>query len=147
MVEFLENILPFSLKQDLVYSHQSLAEERLLYPWPRLKGSYKIESVCSPFRLLVSWLISFFLKLSLMLGAIYSCVWETWIFWKKSPLEKNGKKWPKNMVFELFKKVSSLVLSSIHGSLTSCENRMLGKNLVLKLKTKKALGQWDFSIL
>ena len=27
MVEFLENILAFSLKQDLVYSHQSLAEE------------------------------------------------------------------------------------------------------------------------
>ena len=29
MVEFLENILAFSLKQDLVYSHQSIAEEWL----------------------------------------------------------------------------------------------------------------------
>ena len=33
-MEFLENILAFSLKQDLVYSHQSLAEERLLDPCP-----------------------------------------------------------------------------------------------------------------
>ena len=31
MVEFLENILAFSLKQDLMYSHQSLAEERLFF--------------------------------------------------------------------------------------------------------------------
>ena len=31
MVEFLENILAFSFKQDLVYSRQSLAEEWLLY--------------------------------------------------------------------------------------------------------------------
>ena len=56
VVEFLENILSFSLKQDLVYSHQSLAEERLLDPWPRLEGSYKIGSVCSSFRLSVSFL-------------------------------------------------------------------------------------------
>ena len=31
MVEFLENILPFSLKQDLVYFHLLLAEEWLLF--------------------------------------------------------------------------------------------------------------------
>ena len=31
MVEFLESILEFSLKRDLVYSHQSLAEEWLLF--------------------------------------------------------------------------------------------------------------------
>ena len=46
VVEFLGNILSFSLKQDLVYSHQSLAEERLLERQPRLEGSYKIRSVC-----------------------------------------------------------------------------------------------------
>ena len=46
VVEFLENILAFSLKQDLVYSHKSLAEERLLNPRPRLQGYYKIGSVC-----------------------------------------------------------------------------------------------------
>ena len=32
VVKFLENIPAFSLKQDLVYCHQSLAEERLLDP-------------------------------------------------------------------------------------------------------------------
>ena len=31
MVKFLKNILAFSLKKDLVYSHQSLAEEWLLF--------------------------------------------------------------------------------------------------------------------
>ena len=31
MVEFLENILPFSLKQDLVYFHLLLADEWLLF--------------------------------------------------------------------------------------------------------------------
>ena len=56
VVEFLENILAFSLTQDLGHSHQSLTEERFLDPWPRLEGSYKIRSVCSSFRLLVSLL-------------------------------------------------------------------------------------------
>ena len=31
MVEFLESILAFSLKRDLVYSHRSLAEEWLFF--------------------------------------------------------------------------------------------------------------------
>ena len=56
MVEFLENILTLSLKQDLVYSHQSLGEERLLDPRPRLEGSYKIGSVHPSFRLSVRFL-------------------------------------------------------------------------------------------
>ena len=56
VVEFLENILAFSLKQDLVYSQQSLAEERLLYPWSWWEGSYKIRFVCPFFRLPVSFL-------------------------------------------------------------------------------------------
>ena len=37
-------------------------------------------------------------------------------FWKKSPSGKNdqnGKKWPQNVVFGLFKKIRSLVLSGI----------------------------------
>ena len=38
---------------------------------------------------------------------------DSWIFWKKSPSGKNGQKWPKNMVFGLFKKITSLVLSGI----------------------------------
>ena len=56
VVEFLENILVFSLKQDLVYSQQSLAEERLLYPWSRREGSYKIRFVCPSFHLPISFL-------------------------------------------------------------------------------------------
>ena len=34
-------------------------------------------------------------------------------FWKKSPLGQNCKKWPKNRVFGLFKKITSLILSGI----------------------------------
>ena len=56
VVEFLGNILAFFLKQDLVYSHQSLAEERLLEPRPRLEGYYKIGSVHPSFRLYVRFL-------------------------------------------------------------------------------------------
>ena len=65
VVEFLENISEFSLKQDLVYSHQLLAEERLLDPRPWQEGSYKVGSVCWSFcplfRLSISFLeIGFF---------------------------------------------------------------------------------------
>ena len=56
VVEFLKNILAFSLKQDLVYSQQSLAEERLLYPWSWREGSYKIRFVCPSFHLPISFL-------------------------------------------------------------------------------------------
>ena len=41
------------------------------------------------------WLISFFLKLSMVLGAVYSCVWQSRIFWEKSPSGKNDQKWSK----------------------------------------------------
>ena len=72
VVEFLENILRFSsLKQDLVYSHQSLAEEKLFYPWPRPEGFYKTGFMCPSFRLPVRFLGTgslFFLKFSIMLG-------------------------------------------------------------------------------
>ena len=46
------------------------------------------------------------------------------------------------MVFGLFKKITSLVLSgkSSYGSLAFCENCMLGKNLFFKLN-EMALGQ------
>ena len=54
VLQFLEYILPFFLKQDLVYSYQSFADERLLDPWSRLEGPYKIGSACPSFRLLVS---------------------------------------------------------------------------------------------
>ena len=115
MVEFLENILAFSLKQDLVYSHQSIAEERL-YPWPRPEGSYKIGSACPSFCLPVSFLGIGSLVFSGTKHNVrdpYIVVCDSWIFWKKSPSGKNGQKWPKNMVFGLFKKIMSLVLSGI----------------------------------
>ena len=51
VVEFLENILALSLKQDLAYSQQSIAEERLLYPWSQREGSYKIWFFCPSFHL------------------------------------------------------------------------------------------------
>ena len=56
VVEFLENISAFSLKQDLVYSQQSHAAKRLLYPWSRREGSYKIWFVCPSFHLPISFL-------------------------------------------------------------------------------------------
>ena len=133
--------------------------QRLLDPWPRLKESYKMGSVCPSFRLVESFLVidllvfSENLKLSLMLGAIYSCVWQSWIFWKKFPSGKNGQKWPKNMVFGSFKKITSLVMSGICVKskflwfINIWKNCMLGKNLILKLKTEMALCQRDFSIL
>ena len=46
----------------------------------------------------------------------YIVVCDSQIFWKKSSSGKNdqnGQKWPKNMVFGLFKKITSLVLSGI----------------------------------
>ena len=55
-MEFLENILAFFLKQDLVYSHQSLVEERLLDVRPQPERSYKLGYAHPSFRLSVSFL-------------------------------------------------------------------------------------------
>ena len=54
VVEFLE--IALSLKQDLVYSQQSIAEDRLLYPWSQWEGSCKIWFVCPSFHLPISFL-------------------------------------------------------------------------------------------
>ena len=116
MVEFLKNILSFSLKQDLVYSQQSLAEERLLYPWYWWKGSYKIRFVCPSFHLSIIFLGIGSLVFSETwhnVRGLYIVVCESWVFWKKLPSGKNGQKWSKNMVFGLFKKITLLVLSGI----------------------------------
>ena len=40
MVEFLENVLPFSLKQDLEYVHLLLAEEWLLFCIFRIESKF-----------------------------------------------------------------------------------------------------------
>ena len=117
VVEFLENILALSrTRQDLVYSHQSLAEERLLDPWPWLEGSYKIGPVCSSFHLSISFLgigLLVFSETELNVRGLYIVVCGSRIFCKKYPSGKNGQKWPKNMAFGLFKKITSLVLSGI----------------------------------
>ena len=62
VVEFLENILAFFLKQYLMCSQQSLAEERFLYAWSRRKRSYKIQFSARKFS--SDWLISFFWNLA-----------------------------------------------------------------------------------
>ena len=107
MVEFLENILAFSLKQDLVYSHQSLAEERLLDPRPRLHPSFCLS---------LSFLRIASLAFSETQHAVkdrYIVVCDSQTFWKKYPSGKNNLKWPQNMVFGVSKKIMSLVLSGI----------------------------------
>ena len=101
-------------------------------PRPQPEESYKIGSVRPSFHpsfclsilvyphlsvhLSQDWLVSFFWNLACCKGPIYSFVWQSRIFWKKSLLGKNDQKWskcPKNMVFEFFKKIMSLVLSGI----------------------------------
>ena len=90
----------------------------LLDHWPRPEGSFKIGSVRpsvlpSVRRFSRDLLVRFFWNLAWCYGPIYSCVWQSRIFWKKSPSGKNDQKWAKNMVFGLFKKIMSLVLSGI----------------------------------
>ena len=65
-------------------------------------------------------------------------------------MTKNAQKWPKYMIFGLFKKILSLVLSRIcvnespSDSLTFCENCMLGKNLVSQVIAKIGSGPMRF---
>ena len=99
-----------------MYSHQSLAEERLLAPWPRLEGSYNIGSIYPSFHLPVSFLGIGSLVFSETYHNVrgpYMVLCDSRIFWKKNPSGKNGQRWPKNMVFGLFKKIMSLVFSGI----------------------------------
>ena len=74
-------------------------------------------------------------------------------FFGKNPhwakMTKNGQKWPKNMVFGLFKKITSLVLSGI------CVNQMFlcSINILHKLhvweksgaQVKAKNGSWPLS--
>ena len=106
-----------------MYSHQSFAEERLLRPRARSEGSYKIGSVClsfcPPFRLFISFLeigsfFKFFFETLHDVRGPYIVVCDSWIFLEKNPHRaKMVKKWPKNMVFGLFKKMTLLALSVI----------------------------------
>ena len=51
MVEFLENVLPFSLKQDLEYVHLLLAEEWLLFCAFRIENKFFVAEVKSGFHI------------------------------------------------------------------------------------------------
>ena len=66
------------------------------------------------------WVISFFWKRGVLgvhiwhgVRGPYIVACDSRIFWKKIPIWENGQKWAKNMVFGLFKKTMSLVLSEI----------------------------------
>ena len=110
----------------MVYSHQSLAEERLLAPWPRLEGSYNIGSIYPSFHLPVSFLGIGSLVFSETYHNVrgpYMVLCDSRIFWKKNPSGKNGQRWPKNMVFGLFKKIMSLVFC-----LEKSDSQVIAKN-------------------
>ena len=89
-----------------------------LDPQLRLEGSYKIGSVLpSVPKFSQNWLISFFLKLRMVLGAHMQLLVTEPDFLEKNPIKqrcpKMVKKWPKNRVFGVFKKIMSLVLPGI----------------------------------
>ena len=93
-----------------------------LDPQLRLEGSYKIGSVLpsvlpSVPKFSQNWLISFFLKLRMVLGAHMQLLGTEPDFLEKIPIKqrcpKMVKKRPKNRVFGVFKKIMSLVLPGI----------------------------------
>ena len=88
--------------------------QSLLDAQPQPGRSYKIGSgrpsiLPSVHTFSRDWLISFLWNLAWCYGPIYSFVWLSWIFLKKSPLGKNDQKWLKNIVFGLFKKIMSII--------------------------------------
>ena len=105
--------------------------QSLLDAQPQPGRSYKIGSgrpsiLPSVHTFSRDWLISFLWNLAWCYGPIYSFVWLSWIFLKKSPLGKNYQKWSK--------------MTQKHCFWTFWENHVnhfhvciLGKNLVLKL--------------
>ena len=120
VVEFLENILAFSLKQDLVYSHQSLAEERLLDHRSWSEGSCKIGSVCPSFCPSIHLPVRFFGIGSLVFSETYHnvrgpyiVVCDSRIFWKNPHRTKMVKNGPKTWFLDFLKKITSLALSGI----------------------------------
>ena len=102
-----QNIPAFFLKQDFVYSHQLLAEERLLDSRSWQGRSYKKGSVFPSFCLPFCLFLSFFQIRSLFVfenwhdfRGPYIVVCDSRIFLEKIPI---GQKWSKIMVFWTFK--------------------------------------------
>ena len=92
----------FMLFYSLIYfdSFLRLNSNVLLDHWPRPEGSYKIGSVRpsvlpSVRRFSRDLLVRFFWNLAWCYWPIYSCVWQSRIFWKKSPWGKNNQRWSK----------------------------------------------------
>ena len=121
--------------------------------FPSVRPSFR-PSLCPSFRQFSgNWRISFFLKLCMVLRAdMEMCVRVRFFF--KNPLlakmTKNGRRWPKIEVKEFFRKIYSLVLSGNDVEwkylwlLAFCQNRIFGKNLVLKLWPKMLLANQHF---
>ena len=79
MVEFLEKVLTFSLKLDLVFPHQSLAEEWLLFCDFNKKSKFCLEII------IFSWVVEFLeniLVFSLKRDLVYfhQSFAEEWLF-------------------------------------------------------------------
>ena len=89
----------------------------LLDPRPRPEGSCKIGSVRPSFRLFVSFHRISSLVFSHGVRGPYLVMCDRAGFFGKNlhwaKMTKNGQKWPKNMGFGLFRKISSLVFSEI----------------------------------
>ena len=49
-----------------------------------------------------NWLIFFFWNLACCYGPIYSYMWQSRIFWKKSPCNKNDQNWSKMVQKQVF---------------------------------------------
>ena len=125
-------------------------------PWLRPEGPYEIASVCPSLHLsvrfseLAHW---FFLKLGIVLG---TQIVVTAGFFGKNPhqakMNKNGRNFPQNMVFGLFKRFMSLVLSGFCvkrkflGSLTFWKNCMLGNNMWFSSYSQKLLLAYEISV-
>ena len=113
MVQFLENILALSFKQDLVYSQQSIVVVPLASERRVISNMICLSVLPSAHNFLgIASLV--FSETQHNVRDPYIVVCDSWIFWKKSLSDKNGQKWPKNMVFGLFKEIKSLVLPGIY---------------------------------
>ena len=147
----------------LVYStlvHPSVySSVRLFVHWTPVRPSVRSLSVRLSFRLSVSSLRFGSLVFSETWHGVrdpYMCVTELGFLGKFSTGQKwpwNGPKWPKNRVWGLFKKITSLVLSGIRVKwkflwfINILWKLHAWKKSVSQVKPKMAPGQWDFSIL
>ena len=114
----------------------------LLDRWPQSEGSCKTGSVHSSFCLSVSFLgigsLVFSETQHSVMGS-YKVVCDRVRFFEKNlnraKMTKNGQKWPKNRVFELFKKIASLFLPEI----------CIKRNFLWFINILRKLHAWEIS--